>query len=253
MTSHDHIQLREREATLEIALNRPSAKNAITRAMYEAMNEALDRARDDDAIRAVILCGEGGTFTSGNDLMDFAQSPPSGRDNYLYQFLLRLLEFPKPLIAAVEGWAVGIGTTMLFHCDLAYADEGARFQMPFVQLALVPEAGCSHLLPQMVGHRRASEILFFNEKFDAHEARSIGLVNEVRSGDALDRARERADALARMAPEALRLTKQLLRQSPSKALGQAMEDEAIVFMERLRSPELAEAIAAFFEKRPARF
>ena len=251
------IKTRRREATLEVSLERPESKNALTLQMYEALTEALQRASQEGAVRAVILRGAPGVFTSGNDLHDFMRAPPTSQDSPVYRFLQALVRFEKPLIAAVDGWAVGIGTTMLLHCDLVYATRQARLKMPFVDLALVPEAGASLLLPRMIGHQKASELLLLSKAFGAEEAARFGLVNEVlEDHDALlERAREVADRIAALAPESVRLTKMLLRRAGHQdaSLEGVMSEEGELFIARLQSPEMAEAVTAFFEKRAPKF
>ena len=243
---------RDDDGVLEVQMCRPEAKNALTLEMYDELTAAFMRAADDDDVRAVLVRGAEGDFTSGNDLRDFMEDPPTGQDSPVYRFLEVLVGFAKPVVAAVDGWAIGIGTTMLLHCDLVYVSERARFQMPFVNLALVPEAGSSHILPKMIGHQRAAELLLFSQKFDAARAAEFGFVNEIVPPDQLfERARERARAITKLPPEAVRLTKMLLRRESD--LEEAMRQEGALFIERLRSPELAEAIQAFFEKRAPEF
>src|SRR5579859_2852641 len=184
------------DGACEIAMARPQRKNALTLAMYAAMTEALEAAGRDDAVRAVLIRGEGGSFTSGNDLGDFMQSPPTDENSPVLRFLAKLSAFDKPLVAAVEGHAIGIGTTMLLHCDLVYAAPSARFQLPFVNLALVPEAASSFLLPRLAGHVHAAELLFFGEPFDAATARDLGIVNAV-ADDVTAHARGRVRAASK--------------------------------------------------------
>lgn len=241
-------------SVMTLTLNRGSRKNALTLAMYEQLTAELNRATEDQQIRAVIIRGADGAFTSGNDLTDFMKSPPQSIDTPVFHFLKGILEFPKPLIAAVNGPAIGIGTTLLLHCDLVYADETALFQLPFIRLGLVPEAGASLLLPKLAGHRRAAELLMFGEKFSSQEAREIGLINEVVEPESLfKRAQERAEKLAQLPPEAMRQTKELLKRPVRDTLAEVMLTEGEIFMKRLTSPETAEAIQAFFMKRPPDF
>jgi enoyl-CoA hydratase/carnithine racemase len=244
------IQVTRDGHVVEIVIARPARKNALTLAMYETMTRALDEAREDDGVRAVIFRGEGGSFTAGNDLGDFMAAPPTSEDAPVFRFLLALSSFPKPILAAPEGPAIGIGTTMLLHCDLVYAAETTRFQLPFVNLGLVPEAASSLLLPRMLGHVKAAELLLLGEPFDAKTALRLGLINDVLpAGEHLTRTRERAHTLAEKAPEAVRSSKRLMKEAFSEETLSRMRAEAKVFGERLTSPELAEAIAAFFEKR----
>ena len=251
------ITTTQADGILEIAIERPKKKNALTLAMYDALTAALAHASSDASVRVALIRGSDGeapVFTSGNDLNDFMRAPPTGEDSPVLRFLEALRTFEKPLVAAVAGHAIGIGTTMLLHCDLVYAAEGARFQLPFVNLALVPEAASSFLLPRMVGHARAAELLFFGEPFDAAAAERFGIVNAVFAGGALlVEARRRAAILAAKAPLALRQTKRLMKQPLAEETRAHMRAEGAVFVERLASPELAEAIGAFFEKRPPKF
>ncbi len=250
----DEIIVRRHGQVMEIAFNRPDKKNALTVAMYEAVVAAMDQAREAPGLRVVVFSGTPECFTSGNDVGDFMNSPPVDENSPVIRFLQALVTFPKILVAAVNGPAVGVGTTMLLHCDLVYAGENARFQMPFVNLALVPEAGSSLLLPQLAGHRKAAELLLLGEAFDAGQAREIGLINEVCADDATrERALERAGRIATRAPEAVRLTKALLVEGRSQPLMERMALEGRHFGERLQSPEAREAFTAFFERREPDF
>lgn len=243
---------------LEISLDKPRAKNALTLAMYTGLSEILTAAQSDVTVRVVVLRGNGGNFTSGNDLTDFMQSPPvEGEDSPVFRFLRTLIAFEKPIIAAVDGWAIGVGATMLLHCDLVYAASNARFQLPFVNLAVVPEAASTLLLPRLVGQARAAELLYFGDPFSAEDAHEMGLVNALFEPEALfEEVSKRALRLADKAPIALIETKRLLRRRTA-ASTQEVEDalvaEGRVFVERLASKEFAEAVAAFFEKRKPDF
>ena len=242
-----------RGAVAEIVFDRPDKRNAITVAMYAAMADALDAAEADDAVRVVLFHGNGGAFTAGNDLQDFLAHPPDGPDVPVFRFLRSLAGARKPLVAAVQGPAVGIGTTMLLHCDFVLAAEDARFALPFVNLGLVPEAASSLLLPRLAGYQRAAELLFLGDPFDAATALRLGLVGRVLpEGELLAAARSLAGRLAGKAPEALRATKALLKSACATVAGR-MEEEASVFTRQLHSNELKEAVAAFFEKRPPDF
>ncbi len=253
MTPSDpHVAARTEGAVLVLTLSRPEKKNALTRAMYAALADALDAAAADAAVRVVILAGDGGSFTAGNDLGDFLLDPPTGADSPVFQFLRAVSTFPKPLLAAVDGPAVGIGTTVLLHCDLAYASPASRFRLPFVDLGLVPEAASSLLLPLAAGDKRAAELLLFGEAFSADAAREAGIVNEV-VDDPLARAMERAQALAAKPPAALRQAKALLRRAQAGAVQETIVHEGTLFVERLASPEAQEAFSAFFEKRAPDF
>ncbi len=249
----EHIRTERADGVLHLALDRPDKKNALTRAMYAALADALTDAASDARVRAVVLGGSGGVFTAGNDLGDFVQAPPTDPDSPVFRFLSAAVGFPKPLVAAVEGPAIGIGTTILLHCDLAYAAPDALFKMPFVDLGLVPEAASSLLLPRLAGPARAAELLMFGEAFSAETAREIGLVNAVVDGDVTAHALGRARTLAQKPPAALRQTKALLRRATADAVGDTLAHEGRLFVERLASPEAQEAFTAFFEKRPPDF
>ena len=249
----EHIVVERRESVQVVRLARPEKKNALTVAMYAALADALDAAAADDAVRVLVLVGSGDAFTSGNDLHDFVAAPPTGIDSPVFRFLRALVGFPKPIVAAVNGIAIGIGTTLLLHCDLVVADESARFHLPFINLGLVPEAASSLLLPQLVGHRVASELLLLGAAFDAPRARELGIVNAVAPQGGAERgALAMADQLATRAPTALRATKRLLTGDRDAVLAR-MQAEATLFMAQLAGPEFAEAVAAFREKRSPRF
>jgi len=248
------IQAQVAERVLEITINRPQRKNALTMAMYSAMAELLNSAAGDAEVRAVVISGTQGAFTSGNDLTDFLGGSASGTESPVFQFMAALYDFPKPVVAAINGPAVGIGTTMLLHCDMAFAGSDAMFQMPFVNLGLCPEYASSYFLPRMVGHAKASELLLLGKRFGADEAVAMGICNAaVPADEALDRARAAATEMAGRAPEAVRLTKQLLRRGTRATGMEVIRNEAGHFQERLASEEFREAATAFMEKRPADF
>jgi enoyl-CoA hydratase/carnithine racemase len=233
-----------------IELNRPQKKNAITADMYGALTAALIEAGEAPAVRAVMIVGKRDVFTAGNDLQDFMDHPPSSDDSPVFRFLREISRAPKPLVAAVCGPAVGVGTTMLLHCDLVYAGDNARFSLPFAQLGLVPEAASSLLLPELFGYQRAAERLLLGEPFGADEALQMGLVNAVLPADAVvGHARLQADKLVALPAAAVRATKRLMKQSRIEAIGSRMLLEGEEFRERLQSPEAREAFAAFFERR----
>ncbi|MDR3463944.1 MAG: enoyl-CoA hydratase [Beijerinckiaceae bacterium] len=239
-------------AVLTVTINRPEKKNAITNAMYGTLVDALERAQADKAIRCVLVTGAGDTFTAGNDLMDFAAVAAGGlaREQIQgFRFLDRLAEFEKPLIAAVPGLAVGIGTTLLLHCDLVVLSETAVLSVPFVDLALVPEAGSSLLLQQRIGYVRAFAMFALGERIDAKTALSWGLANKVVPPDVLQgEAMAAAQALASKPPGALAASKRLMRDS--EALKTVIAMEADIFEARLKSPEAREAFTAFAQRRP---
>jgi enoyl-CoA hydratase/carnithine racemase len=234
-------------------MNRPEKKNAFNRAMYREIAESLIRADYDPAVRVVLLTGTEECFTSGNDLGDFRnQSVCEKRPRN--PIIDAVTGTKKPLIAAVTGVAVGVGTTILLHCDLVYTGRSARFQLPFVRLGLCPELGSTLLLPLLMGHQRASELLLLGNMFDAETARQVGIVNAVyEDGDVLEMAHEKARELAALPPASVRLTKELLKRSRKHALTDAIEEEIAHFNERLRSPEATEAFKAFAEGRKPDF
>ena len=239
---------------LRIMFNRAEKKNAITAAMYQALAHALRHAERESAVRVALIHGAPEVFTAGNDLQDFLASPPRSTDAPVFQFLRAIHEFPKPLVAAVSGVAVGIGTTMLLHCDLVYAAPGARFQLPFVSLGLVPEAGSSFLLPYIAGYQRAAELLLLGQPFDTEKALAAGIVTEVIPEDELlEYARDAALGVAALPPAAVRQTKALMKKRFAARTAEAMSEEGAVFRERLGSPEAKEAMTAFFEKRKPDF
>ena len=244
------IQTSQTDGILTIAFNRPAKKNALTGAMYAAIADALEAAESDSAVRVVVVTGTGGAFTAGNDLHDFLQSPPQGEDSPVFRFLRAISTASKPLVAAVSGVAVGVGTTMLLHCDLVYLGASAKLSLPFVNLALVPEAASSLLLPAMIGHHRAAELLMLGEPFDADTARAHGIANAVfPDAQVLAEAMQVAARLAARPPTALRLTKQLMRRSRGDVAGQ-MAAEGEHFRAQLQSAEAREAMMAFLQKRP---
>jgi enoyl-CoA hydratase/carnithine racemase len=249
-----HILTSRLDGVFKLQINRPEKKNALTIAMYQAMTEALNTAEADPSVRVLIIAGAETCFTAGNDLADFLNNPPTGEDSPVFMFLKALIAAQKPVIAAVHGVAVGIGTTMLLHCDLVYAGPSARFQLPFVNLGLTPEAGSSLILPQLMGHRRAAELLMLGETIDAEAALAFGLINAVRADGELDEfVMHKAEVLASKPPTALRLTKSLMKRVPRPAIQETMSEEGKIFIARLRSPEAREAMQAFFERRQPDF
>lgn len=244
-------EIADRVLTLTIA--RPEKKNALTVAMYAALADAISDADTNAAIRVVLITGSEDSFTAGNDLKDFLDNPPVDPSSPVFRFMHAIASAKKPVVAAVNGLAIGIGTTMLLHCDLVYAVDTARFQLPFVNLGLVPELGSSLVLPGLAGRARAAELLMFGNPFDAATAKEIGLINEsCAAGDVLPMAQKAADDLAAKPPAALRKTKALLNGDLADVT-ERINAEAKVFGEQLNSDEVKEAIAAFFEKRAADF
>jgi enoyl-CoA hydratase/carnithine racemase len=235
-------------ATIEIA--RPEKKNALTRAMYQAMADAITDAVAQPAVRALLITGQPGVFTSGNDLEDFVARPPQSEDSPVFRFMRALLECDKPVVAAVTGAAIGIGTTMLLHCDLVYVSDEARLAMPFVSLGLVPEYASSLLLPQRIGFARAAERLLLGDPFTGAEAVDCGIANAVLpAGEVLNHARRMAERFNALPPGAVQDAKRLMRQPQRAAVLAAMASEGEIFGRRLKSPEAREAFQAFFEKR----
>lgn len=240
--------------TCTITLNRPERKNALTRAMYTAICDALDAAAQDKNVRAVAFFGEGSAFSAGNDLMDFIQEPPTGPKSPVFRFLLTLLDYEKPVLAGVQGPGIGIGTTMLLHMDHVVVAEDVRLQMPFTKLGLVPEAGSSLIIPQLVGSRVAAELLLFGEAMDADAAVRHGIANRKTTTDALkDTVLAQAEKLAALPPAAVRLSKSLIHRGHKEAVRETMLHEGELFAERLTSPEAVEAMTAFMEKRAPNF
>lgn len=249
----DHLLTTRTGPVLEVRLNRPEKKNALTRAMYNGMADAFETADRDPEIRVVLLTGTGDTFTSGNDITDFQVRAAAGTEGAGSRFLPVISTMQTPLLAAVNGAAVGVGTTMLAHCDLIVAARSARFVMPFTSLGLVPEAGSSLLFPRLLGPQRASALLLLGEPMDAETALNWGFVNRVvDDADLMETARGMAQRLAALPPEAVRLTKRLIRHGTPDLAGR-IADELKLFAERLASPEAKEAFAAFVEKRAPDF
>ena len=239
-------------ATIEIA--RPEKKNALTGEMYTAMAEALAAAQADGAVRAVLITGHPGIFTSGNDIEDFMSRPPGqGSDSaeaQVFRFMKALVDCDKPVVAAVTGAAIGVGTTLLLHCDFVYVSDEARLAMPFVSLGLVPEYASSLLVPQLMGHRRAAEKLLLGDPFTGEQAVECGIANAVLpAGELLAHARRVAERFNQLPPGAVRDAKRLMRAPQRELVLQTIKTEGEIFGQRLRSPEAREAFQAFFEKR----
>ena len=231
-----------------LSLNRPAKMNALTRDMYAELARGLNEAAGDFGIRAVVITSEGNHFTAGNDIMDFMEHPPSSDSSEVATFLAALLNFPKPLIAAVKGNAVGVGTTMLLHCDVVVAAPSANFSMPFASLGLVPEAGSSFLFPQLVGYQRAAKIFFTGESFGADTALEMGLIAEIDS-DALAVATKIAQHIAEQPPQAIINTKALLKARHHDSVAAVMRAEFEIFAMALQSDEAMEAFMKFMAKK----
>ena len=235
---------------MTITLNRVDKKNSITSAMYGAMADALVQAEGDAAIRVVLFQGHETIFSAGNDIGDFLNKPPAGKDSPVFRFLHGIAAFPKPIIAAVCGPAVGVGTTMLFHCDLVYAGDNAAFSMPFVNLGLCPEAASSLLVPQMMGYHRAAEALLMGDPFMAEAALEVGLVNRiVPPTEANGVAQSQARKLAAKPIGSLIETKRLMKKGQARLVIEQMNEEGASFGRMLTEPAAKEAFGAFMEKR----
>jgi enoyl-CoA hydratase/carnithine racemase len=231
-----------------LSISRPARRNALDKATYNALSAALIEADADASVRVVVLTGAEGCFTSGNDLADFLKSGEDGPSAAL-NFLGVIAVFSKPLVAAVEGFAVGIGTTMLLHCDLAYAGRDAKFRLPFVNLGLCPEGASSYLLPRVAGSKLAAELLMLGEGFSAETAERAGIVNAVtETGGALELALAKAQALAAIGPASLAATKRLLKKGVANTIAETLTTEAESFQALRRGPEAQKAFAAFFAR-----
>ena len=239
-------------ATIEIA--RPEKKNAITGAMYRQMADALDAAKADAAVRAVLITGQPGIFTSGNDIEDFMQRPPGTTESPAFVFMRALMGCDKPVIAAVTGAAIGIGTTLLLHCDFVYVSDEARLAMPFVSLGLVPEFASSLIVPQLMGNVRAGEKLLLGDPFTGADAVDCGIANAVLpASEVVNHARRIAERFNALPPGAVRESKRLMRSACARLATETIAAEGEVFGKRLRSPEAQEAFSAFFQKRKPDF
>jgi enoyl-CoA hydratase/carnithine racemase len=246
----DHIITENAGGVLTLRMNRADKKNALTRAMYAAMTGAINAAQTDDSVRAVLFLGVPGAFSAGNDLTDFmAAGAGNGLGNEVLAFLAAVSNSQKPLVAGVDGLAIGIGTTLLMHCDYAIASDRSLLRTPFVDLGLVPEAASSLIGPAIMGYQHAFAMLALGEDFSAEDARQAGLVRKVVSADALEtEARAAASRIAQKPPEALRLSRQLLRDT-SGSIAERIDVEAKLFAERLLSKEAQAAFMAFFAKK----
>lgn len=242
---------------LTLRFNRPDKKNAILQSMYSALAEQINAAATDPSVRVLVIAGSGDSFSAGNDMVDFmkaAQTGGSGGESPTIRFMNALANFPKPAIAAVHGLAIGVGVTLLFHCDLVYASESSRFQMPFVNIGIVPEYASTYLMPRIMGHARAMELVLFGEPFTAQHALECGMVNEVLPDAALEaRVTERARKLAQQPPNAVRTCKKLMKRWTDKTVAEAIPIEAFHFGPMLSKPEAQEAIGAFLQKRKPDF
>jgi enoyl-CoA hydratase/carnithine racemase len=237
-----------------IAIARPEKKNAITVAMYQAMADAIGAAHDDGAVRAILIHGEPDIFTAGNDLEDFLKNPPAGMDAPVFQFMQMLGLAEKPVVAAVNGAAVGIGTTMLMHCDLVYCADNAMFSMPFVSLGVCSEFASSLTIPLAAGFHKAAEKLLLAEPISAEEALEMKIVNRILPpGEVLDFAIRQAERFNALPPASVRETKRLMKAGWRAMTEKLIVDEAKTFEKLLRGAEAKEAFTAFFERRKPDF
>ena len=243
-----NITVTRSDAVLTLSLDRPEKMNALTRDMYADLARSLNEAAGDFAVRAVILTSEGAHFTAGNDIKDFLELPPTSEDSTVKLFLDAILEFPKPLLAAVKGNAIGVGTTMLLHCDVVVADPSTNFSMPFVSLGLVPEAGSSLLFPALVGYQRAAKIFMTGESFSAESAQEMGLVAEI-SSNSYATALKIAQQIAAQPPTAIINTKALIKASKHDAVAAVMKAEFELFALALTSDEAMQAFMNFMAKK----
>lgn len=251
----EHVSVDIQDQVQILRLNRPERKNALNHEMYAVLADAISNAEDNGDIRCTLITGSEECFTAGNDLSDFAAGPAADFENSpAGRFLFGLVSAEKPVVAALNGPAVGIGTTMLLHCDLAFAGNNTAFQMPFANLGLCPEGGSSLLLPAWLGRVRAAELLMLGGVFDAHKASELGLINRVcEPSETEAQALQACRQLAAQPPAAIRATKRLLNRGYSSGLRDAMLAEGEMFGERLKSPEAGEAFKAFMEKRKPDF
>lgn len=254
-TSSEHITTSLADGILTIHINRPDKKNALTRDMYIGLKEALDELSNTAAARAAFITGTPECFSAGNDLADFLENPPeSPATAPVFQFLKALLHLEKPIVAAVNGPAVGIGTTLLLHCDLVYATPNAKLQLPFASLGACPEAASSMVLPLLVGPQKAAEMLYLCDFFSGEDAKQLGIVNDTFSPETYqDEAYKVTQRLVAQPASSLRTTKMLMKRHNIDALEAAMDTEATYFIEMIKSPEAKEAIQAFMDKRKPDF
>ncbi len=250
----EHIRSTTEGGIATLSFNRPDKKNAITAGMYASLAQGLLDAASEDAVRVIVIAGTPGVFTAGNDLEDFLHHPPQGNDSPVLQFMRALRDQPKPVIACVDGMAIGIGTTLLMHCDLVYASERSRFAMPFAQLGLCAEFASSLLLPQLAGYHRAAEMLLIGESFSVEMAAETGLVNRVLPVAELnDFVRAKAQLLAALPSDAVRTTKRLMKAAQVSTVEVVMQEELSEFTRLLSGPDAKEAFEAFIQKRAPQF
>ena len=244
------VQARREGAVCAIAIDRPAKKNAITAEMYDAFAAAIRGAEADDQVRVLLVHGSAEVFTAGNDLEDFLQRPPTGEDSPVFRYISEMSGAQKPVVAAVNGLAIGIGTTLLLHCDVVYAASDARFSLPFASLGVVPEFASSYLLPLVAGHARAAEMLMLAEPFDAERAREAGIVSRVfPAAEVLPAAWRAAQRIASLPPESIRLTKSLMKRAHAGAIQEQLRLEGAHFRRMLGEPAARDALQAFAQKR----
>lgn len=253
--SAEHVVVEVKDRVMLLRINRPDKKNALADAIYRALGAQIRKADADDAIRVLVLTGTGDSFTAGNDMVDFLSQKGAFETTGACDFMKALYDFRKPALAAVNGLAIGIGTTMLLHCDYVYAAQSARFSLPFVSIGIAPEFCSTYLLPMALGHRRAVELLYTGEKFDAHKALEAGLVTAVvPDAQLLEHALAQANKLAAQPPSALRTCKRLLREALHQPSMAAFDREIAEINRMIRSnPEATEAMTAFMQKRKPDF
>jgi enoyl-CoA hydratase/carnithine racemase len=253
--SSEHLVAQTQDRVLLLRINRPEKKNALADAIYRGLAEQIARADQDPGIRALVLTGTGDSFTAGNDMVDFLNQKGTFETTGAHTFMRALFDFRKPALSAVNGMAIGIGVTLLLHCDLAYAAESATFRMPFVSIGIAPEFCSTYLLPAMLGHRRAVELLYTGERFDARKALAAGLINGiVADGQVLEHTLAQARRLAAQPPAALRICKRLLREALREPSLAAFDREVAELNQMVRgNPEATEAMTAFMQKRQPDF
>ncbi len=253
--SAEQVVTEVKDRVMLVRINRPEKKNALTDAIYRALGDRIMAADSDDAVRALVLTGTGDSFSAGNDMVDFLNQKGTFETTGACYFMRKLYDFSKPALAAVNGMAIGIGTTLLLHCDFAYAGESATFKMPFVGIGIAPEFCSSYLLPAMLGHRRAAELLYTSDKFDANKALECGLVNAVvPDAQLLEHTLAQAQRLAEQPPAALRTCKRLLREGLHQPAMAAFDREVVELNRMVRgNPEATEAMTAFMQKRKPDF
>jgi enoyl-CoA hydratase/carnithine racemase len=251
ITSPDpHINYQVNHGVFVLQINRPDKKNALTQSMYAALADGIKSADQDSDIRVILITGVENCFTSGNDVNDFIKAPEMGTERPSVQFMKAIAFAHKPVIAAVGGMAIGIGTTMLLHCDLVYASEDAFLQLPFTNLGLCPEAGSSLLLPQIVGHQRASELLLLGERFSAQKAMEYGFVNEVLpAAGYMDHAMNKAHHLAKLPADSVQTSKALIKRNQATPMNETIQSELLQFARLLQSPEAQAIFQAFLNKK----